>query len=71
MYLTYLNFVSILQIEEHLNFLHAEFDLMVIEERSEDLRNVYTLLRTLSGALRPLLDVTFNHIKVIQLCSYD
>ncbi|XP_077299793.1 cullin 2 [Arctopsyche grandis] len=50
-------------VEEHLNFLHAEFDSMVIEERSEDLRNVYTLLRTLPGALRPLLDVTFNHIK--------
>lgn len=51
-------------VAEHLSFLYSECKEMVVEERKEDLRNMYGLLRSLpNAALHVLVETVLDHIK--------
>lgn len=51
-------------VAEHLSFLYSECKEMVVEERKEDLRNMYSLLRSLpNAALHVLVETVLDHIK--------
>uniref|UniRef100_A0A1B6HVB3 Cullin-2 n=1 Tax=Homalodisca liturata TaxID=320908 RepID=A0A1B6HVB3_9HEMI len=50
-------------VADHLSFLHGECESMVQQERHSDLRNMYPLLRSVSGGVQVLITHVMNHIK--------
>uniref|UniRef100_A0A1B6LDY5 Cullin-2 n=1 Tax=Graphocephala atropunctata TaxID=36148 RepID=A0A1B6LDY5_9HEMI len=50
-------------VADHLSFLHGECETMVQQERHSDLRNMYPLLRSVSGGVQVLITHVMNHIK--------
>ncbi|XP_071439740.1 cullin-2 [Hetaerina americana] len=50
-------------VADHLPFLHGECAAMVKGERRKDLRNMYPLLRPISGGLPTLVDALLEHVQ--------
>lgn len=47
----------------HLSFLHSECEAMVLEERRNDLKNMYPLLHAVQNGLSVLVNHVMSHIK--------
>lgn len=50
-------------ITDHLDFLYSECKEMVSQEKRQDLRNMYTLLKPIPDGLKNLFQAFLEHIK--------
>lgn len=50
-------------ITDHLKFLYSEANEMVSQEKLNDLRNMYILLKPITDGLKDLIVIFLNHIK--------
>lgn len=50
-------------ITDHLQFLYSECKEMVSQDKREDLKNMYTLLKPIPDALKMLIQIFLDHIK--------
>lgn len=50
-------------ITDHLQFLYSECKEMVSQDKREDLKNMYTLLKPIPDALKNLIQIFLDHIK--------
>lgn len=48
---------------DHLEFLHGECEIMIKEERRDDMHNIYLLLREVKDGMNSLVDIFREHIK--------
>lgn len=50
-------------VSDHLDILHGEFEAMLREERKNDMRNIYLLLREVKDGLNTLVATFSDHVK--------